>query len=179
MKHQKYVQVLAPSPAGIGIRALILTAAVAIVALALLALGWRGPTWAQEESACEVTDLGTLGTGAGVELTDDGRWTTGDCDSRFRTGSDAHSYRFELVEGGRTRIDLSSGEGDSFLYLLAEDGTRLTHNDDGGAGLDARIERDLTAGRLRRRGDHSRRPRPRSGRLLPYRSSRVTGCDPV
>ncbi len=178
MKHQKYVQVLAMSPAGIGIRALILAAALALAAIALLALGWRGPTWAQEEPACVVTDLGTLSTGAGVELTADGRWTTEDCDSRFRADSDAHSYRFELAEGGRTRINLGSSEGDSFLYLLGGDGRRLAEDDDGGAGLNARVERDLMPGayivEATTVGGRGRGPAD-----FTLTISRVAGCDPV
>ena len=75
-----------------------------------------------------------------------GRWTTEDCDSRFRAGSDAHTYRFQITQGGRVRIDLTSAEGDSYLYLLAEDGSRITDNDDGAANLDARVERDLAPG---------------------------------
>lgn len=76
----------------------------------------------------------------------DGSWTTEECDSRFRIDSDAHTYRFEIVEGGRIKIDLASTDGDSYLYLLAEDGSRITDNDDGGVSLNARIEHDLTPG---------------------------------
>ena len=83
-----------------------------------------------------------------------------------------------MVDGGRIRIDLVSAEGDSFLYLLAEDGRRLTDNDDGGAGLDARIERDLTPGiyvvEATTVGGRSRGPADFSLSI-----SRVTGCEPV
>ena len=48
--------------------------------------------------------------------------------------------------GGRVRIELTSADGDPYLYLLASDGSRITDNDDGGDGLDARIERDLAPG---------------------------------
>ena len=48
--------------------------------------------------------------------------------------------------GGRVRIELTSADGDPCLYLLASDGSRITDNDDGGDGLDARIERDLAPG---------------------------------
>ena len=48
--------------------------------------------------------------------------------------------------GGRVRIELTSADGDPYLYLLASDGSRITDNDDGGDGLDARIERFLPAG---------------------------------
>ena len=176
VKQHKYVQALALPSLNLGMRAL----AIAVVALAvgLLALSWSGSAWAQDESACEVNDLGTLGAEADMELAVNGRWTTEDCDSRFRTGSDAHTYRFEVVEGGRIRIDLISEEGDSFLYLLAEDERRLTDNDDGGAGLDARIERDLTPGvyivEATTVGGRSRGPANFSLSI-----SRVTGCEPV
>ena len=83
-----------------------------------------------------------------------------------------------MVQGGRIRIDLVSEEGDSFLYLLAEDERRLTDNDDGGAGLDARIERDLTPGayvvEATTVGGRSRGPADFSLSI-----SRVTGCEPV
>ena len=39
-----------------------------------------------------------------------------------------------------------NGLRDPYLYLLAEDGTLITGSDDGGAGLDARVERDLLPG---------------------------------
>ena len=48
--------------------------------------------------------------------------------------------------GGRVRIELTSADGDPYLYLLASDGSRITDNDDGGDGLDACIERFLPAG---------------------------------
>ena len=176
VKQRKYARVLALSSVNPGMRALAI--AVAALVVGLLALSWSGAAWAQEEPACEVNDLGTLGAEAGIELVVNGRWTTENCDSRFRTGSDAHTYSFEVVEGGRIRIDLISEEGDSFLYLLAEDGRRLTDNDDGGAGLDARIERDLTPGiyiiEATTVGGRSRGPADFS--LL---ISRVTSCEPV
>ena len=157
-------------------------AAVALIAIVLIAgaLALEGPRtlWAQETSACETIDLGALGGEAESELEAAGRWTTEDCDSRFRPGSDAHTYRFEVTAGGRTRVDLTSGEGDSYLYLLTQDGTRITDNDDGGAGLDARIERDLTPGvylvEVTTVGGRSRGPADFSLSI-----SRVTGCEPT
>ena len=118
------------------------------VALMVGALALEGPSilWAQEETACATTDLGMLGDEAESTLDATGRWTTEDCDSSFRSDSDAHIYRFEVLLGGRIRMDLKSPGGDSYLYLLAEDGVRITDNDDGGAGLNARVERDLTPG---------------------------------
>ena len=96
---------------------------------------------------CETVDLGALDNTPGSKLTASGRWTTEDCDSRFRSNSDAHTYRFEIAAIGRIRIDLTSPEADAYLYLLDSDGNRITENDDGGVGaLDARIERELQAG---------------------------------
>ena len=152
--------------------------ALAALAVALFGLGWNGSVWAQGQAACDVIDLGTLGADTDSELTSAGRWTTRGCDSRFRTGSDARSYRFEVVAGGRIRINLGSAEGDSFLYLMTDDGRRLTDNDDGGAGLDARIERDLAPGiyvvEATTVGGRSRSPAD-----FTLSISRATGCNPV
>ena len=177
MNHHKNVRALALPSVSLGMRALIVAGLAAALAVGLLALGWSGSALAQE-SACEMNDLGALGTEERVELAASGSWTGENCDSRFRTASDAHSYRFELVEGGRIRIDLTSADGDSFLYLLDDDGRRIMDNDDGGAGLDARIERDLTPGvyvvEATTVGGRSRGP-------ADFRLSigRVTGCEPV
>lgn len=132
--------------------------AVALIA-SVLALAGGGAASAQEpvliqaevttqsEPSCETVDLGTLGTTPGSGLEASGRWTTEDCDSRFRSNNDAHTYQFEIAETGRIRIDLMSSDADPYLYLLDEDGNRVTQNDDGGVGgLNARIERELQAG---------------------------------
>ncbi len=125
--------------------ATVLAAAVLVAALAA-----PRPVAAEHPEAghsdCPTQELGELAAEPGLPLAANGRWTTEDCDSRFRAGSDAHSYRFELAGPGRVRIDLRSPEADSYLYLLAEDGSRITDNDDGAAGIDARIERDLESG---------------------------------
>ena len=93
-----------------------------------------------------MTDIGSLVSDSNSRLEAIGRWTTEDCDSRFLTDSDAHYYQFQLAEAGQVRIDLSSDEGDAYVHLLTENGSRLAHDDDSGPGLDARIERDLTPG---------------------------------
>lgn len=121
---------------------LVLTAA-AFIGVALMSTA-PDTLLAQQDPDCRTTDLGTLGTED--ELTASGRWTTNDCDSRFLRDSDAHTYRFEVIETGRIRINLSSDNADAYLYLMNEDGARITDNDDGGAGLDARIERTLDPG---------------------------------
>ena len=120
-----------------------LCAAIALLAGAL-ALEHTEPAAAQTTADCAAIDLGTLGSEDGLEAS--GRWTTEDCDSRFRIDSDAHTYRFEVTAPGRVRIQLSSRDADPYLYLLAEDESRIADDDDGRAVLDARIERDLTPG---------------------------------
>ena len=119
--------------------------AVALIA-GVLALAGAGAVSGQASPGCDARDLGTLSGSADAVLEAKGRWSTGDCDSRFRAGSDAHTYRFRVAVAGRIRIELASADADSYLYLLAEDGTRIADNDDGGDRLDARIERDLAAG---------------------------------
>ena len=119
--------------------------AVAMIA-SMLAVAGSSIALGQETAECEVTDLGTLGSFFDRVLEAEGRWTTEDCDSRFRAGSDAHTYRFEVADASRVRIGLSSAEADAYLYLLAEDGSRIADNDDNGARLDARVERDLAPG---------------------------------
>lgn len=108
--------------------------AIALVAAALIGglLVLEAPHASAQDPECEVTDLGTLG-GETQELEANGRWTTEDCDSAFRAGSDAHSYSFQMEEGGRVRIDLLSSEADSYLYLLSDTGDRIADNDDGAA----------------------------------------------
>ena len=119
--------------------------AVALIG-GVLAVAGAGVAAGQEGEDCPVTRMGTLGAPTSSSLQTDGRWSTEDCESRFRPGSDAHTYRFEIRSPGRVRIELTSAEADPYLYLLAEDGTRLADNDDGGAGLAARVERDLAPG---------------------------------
>ena len=109
----------------------------------VLVLPGPGTVLGQESPDCEVMDLGTL-SDTGLEAA--GRWTTEDCDSRFRDDSDALTYRFQVETAGRVRIDLTSAGADTYVYLLAEDGSRIADNDDGGADNNARIERDLLPG---------------------------------
>ena len=166
----------------IGSRFLKSTRAVAIAGTAVallaaaLALAATGTALGQDTEDCDVADLGTLGSEAGSMLEAQGRWTTEDCDSRFRPGSDAHTYRFHVETPGRVRIGLSSADADSYLYLLATDGSRITDNDDNGDGLDARVERDLAPGtylvEATTVGGRSRGPAD-----FTLTVSRVEGCD--
>ena len=173
----RYLNPKANRLTGLGLRSLAALSALAM--LVLLALYIEGTRTAGAQSAsCETTDLGVLSAEADAELSTDGRWTTNDCDSRFRTDSDAHTYRFELTEGGRIRIGLSSDEADPYLYLLDEDGSRITDNDDGGDGLGARIERDLTPGVYQVEAT-TVGGRGREAADFSLSVSRVAGCDPV
>ena len=149
--------------------------AVALIA-SVVAVAGSSSALGQEAADCEVTDLGTLGSEAGSTLEAVGRWTTEDCDSRFRVGSDAHTYRFEVAEAGRVRIGLTSAEADSYLYLLTEDGSRITDNDDNGARLDARIERDLAPGTYLVEAT-TVAGRDRGAADFTLTVSRVAGCD--
>ena len=166
-----------PLAARLGMRTLAIACAAAVLIVGVLALGGSPSAWGQEEVACEVTDLGTLSVEGG-SLQAKGRWTTEDCDSRFRIDSDAHTYRFQHAEADRVRIDVMSADGDSYLYLLAEDGSRITENDDGGAGLNARIERELAAGvylvEVTTVGGRGRGPAD-----FALSIGHVTGCEPV
>ena len=131
------------------LRALVTAGATIALLAAVLALATASIAVGQDiedTEDCGVTDLGTLGNEAGSLLETEGRWTTEDCDSRFRAGSDAHTYRFQIEAPGRVRIGLTSADADSYLYLLTEDGSRITDDDDNGDGLDARVERDLAPG---------------------------------
>lgn len=162
----------------VGMRTFLTALAVAALMAVVFTLGSVGEVSAQDDAECEVTDLGPLGAEANSGLEAAGQWTTEDCDSRFRAGSDAHTYRFEVVESGRVRIDLTSTEGDSYLYLLSEDGRRIMDNDDGGAGIDARVERDLTPGvYLAEATTVGGRGRGQAGFTIAV--SRVEGCDTV
>ena len=162
---------------GRGMRALAIAGAVVAMVVGMLAAGGFSAASAQTDPACEVNDLGTLFSNSLSGLKAQGRWTTEDCESRFREGSDAHTYRFELASGGRIRIELKS-VADSYLYLLAEDGTRILDDDDGGAGIDARVEADLQPGvymvEATTVGGRGRGPAD-----FTLSVSRVAGCDPV
>ena len=163
---------------GSGVRSATLAGlAVALIA-GMLTLSSSTPASGQDAQDCPVTDMGTLGNAPGSALATDGHWSTEDCDSRFRADTDAHTYRFGITEAGRVRINLSSAGADSRLYLLTDTGLRIADDDDSGALLDARIERDLapgtylveattTGGRLRGQADFT------------LTVSRVEGCEPV
>ncbi|MDE0122358.1 MAG: hypothetical protein OXS33_11610 [bacterium] len=163
------------SVSGPGVRALARACIAFALIASVFALPGLGTVMGQEPPDCEVVDLGTLSEGS---LEASGRWTTEDCDSRFRADSDAHTYRFQVATAGRVRIDLTSAEADPYLYLLAEDGSRIADNDDGGGSIDARVERDLLPGtymiEATTAGGRSRGPAD-----FAVSVSYVSGCEPV
>ncbi len=124
--------------------ALILALAAAAAALALLFT--FDTLSAQEEPRCAATALGQLAPNQDGGLQISGAWSAQDCDSEYRPGIGAQFFEFEVVESGRIRIELASDSADPFLYLAASDGTRIADDDDSGALLNARIERDLAPG---------------------------------
>ena len=136
---------LAPSKKSAKTLSLALVAAMA----ALAVLFAYDATHAQEDPRCAATSLGQLPANADDGLQFDGIWSALDCESEFRPGTGAQYFDFEVVESGRIRIELTSSEADPFLYLTAGDGLRIADDDDSGALLNARIERDLAPGSYR------------------------------
>ena len=164
-------------------RSIVVGLAVALIAGVLASVGTgvasgQQTASGQEVPDCPVTPMGGLGAPAGSAVRAEGSWSTEDCESRFRPGNDAHTYRFEVHSPGRIRIELSSPDADPYLYLLAADGSRLADDDDGGAGLAARVERDLAPGvylvEATTVGGRGRGPAD-----FTLTVSRVAGCDVV
>ncbi|MXV80819.1 MAG: hypothetical protein F4X58_08065 [Chloroflexi bacterium] len=80
-------------------------------------------------------------------LSASGSWSSAECDmSQFLVRRHGLMFEFSLAEPQEVRIDLSSPERDTLLYLLAEDGRLIEADDDTGSGNNARIERALPAG---------------------------------
>ena len=123
-----------------------LLVASAAIAAALAVLFTFGALSAQEDPSCKVTPLGQLSTQTDGGLQFAGTWSTQDCGSEYRPGIGAQYFEFEVVDSGRIRIELTSDSADPYLYMTAEDGTRIADDDDSGALLNARIERDLAPG---------------------------------
>jgi len=70
-----------------------------------------------------------------------------DADDCLRPGGAfQESWQLVLANDMTARIDLESAAFDAFLVLKDSNGDTLATNDDGGAGLNARIDRALTAG---------------------------------
>ena len=93
---------------------------------------------------CEPQHLGALELG--TDLTATGTWTLDTCGSQFVVQHPAFGYSFEMLTGGRVRIDLRSAEGDAVLSLISATAGLISANDDGGERRNSRIERYLQPG---------------------------------
>lgn len=129
-----------PNPVAARLLAALL-AAVAVIAVNPASDAALG----QDDQRCAAAALGRLADPA-APLEASGRWSTADCESELRPGSEASHFEFELAAAGRVRIELTSGSADPYLYLFDSDGNRLADDDDGGRLLNARIERELEPG---------------------------------
>ena len=121
-----------------------LLAALTFLLLCLAFAGWES-VQAQETSAdCPApTSLGELSD----ILSASGVWSGDECDrSQFLDNRPGRLFTFSLAEPAEVRIDLSSSERDTLLYLQSEDGRLIDADDDTGGGVNARIERGLSAG---------------------------------
>jgi hypothetical protein len=115
----------------------------ALTVLALLTMLFSWDT-AHGQSECPPpTDLGVLND----LLTATGDWSDDECDqSRFQEKRPGRLFLFSLAEDAEVRIDLSSPERDTVVYLLDQNGRLIDTDDDTGGGVNARIERLLPAG---------------------------------
>ncbi len=93
---------------------------------------------------CEIVPLGALTPDSPLSAA--GSWSLDTCGSRIVVAHPAHSYLFQLPETGRVRIDLTSAKGDPVVSLATVDGVAIGANDDGGVGLNSRIDQYLPAG---------------------------------
>jgi hypothetical protein len=64
-------------------------------------------------------------------------------DPTLNDGSHYKLFTFMGTAGQTVQIDLMSSDFDSYLYLRDQNGTEITHDDDGGGGLNSRIIRTL------------------------------------
>lgn len=117
---------------------------IATVALLSTLAAWQSIRAQDDSGTCPPpTQLGEL-----IEvLSASGTWSSAECDtSQFLGRRHGQMFEFSLAEPQEVRIDLSSPERDTLLYLLAEDGRLIEADDDTGSGNNARIERALSAG---------------------------------
>lgn len=78
----------------------------------------------------------------------DGRLALGDCEFPFDE-SYVDVYEFTLAAPANVQIDMTSSELDSYVGLFADTGDFLGEDDDSGGGQNARLVRQLDAGRYR------------------------------
>lgn len=78
-----------------------------------------------------------------------GTGTLGDDDCLRANGAWQESWSLDLAADESVRIDMTSEDVDAYLILEDDQGQMVAVDDDGGDGVDARIEVDLTAGSYR------------------------------
>ena len=88
---------------------------------------------------CAMIDIAVPHDGDGVLSSDD-------CRDPYDSDDYADIYRFRLERDARVVIDLSSGSFDAFVRVLDDSGSEIVRDDDGGRGLNSRLEQDLRAG---------------------------------
>jgi Big-like domain-containing protein len=97
---------------------------------------------AHAAEACPVVTTLTLGQRA------DGRLATGDCEFSL-DDSYVDVYEITLTAPMTIQVDMTSAEVDSFIGLFSGTGGFIAEDDDSGGGQNARLVRQLTAGRYR------------------------------
>ncbi len=90
---------------------------------------------------CLTTDLGTVGNA----ITRSDYWSSTDCESSRRSGSNADRYRFRIDRQSEVTIDLTAA-ADAYLYLLTTSLTVIERDDDSGGSGNSRIRTTLAAG---------------------------------
>lgn len=88
---------------------------------------------------CAMIDIAVPHDGDGVLSSDD-------CRDPYDSDDYADIYRFRLEQDARVVVDLSSGSFDAFVRVLDDSRSEIVRDDDGGRGLNSRLEQDLRAG---------------------------------
>ena len=77
-----------------------------------------------------------------------GALATTDCRATFRSGSYADRYTFSGTAGQQVAVSMSSTQFDTYLFLLAPNGTTAAFDDDGGGGITTNSRIPATSGFL-------------------------------
>ena len=93
----------------------------------------------QESTPCPTVSISLDETVSGV--------LESSCDSMNRSERYAKYYTLDMNEGSDVQIDLTSSSMDTYLFLMDSTGELLASDDDGGTGLNSRINHYLEPGR--------------------------------
>lgn len=126
----------------LGLRSLF---ALALLVVAVVAALNGGTAAAQPE--CLIARFESPFGAAALEGSYTSRWSESSCRASMRDGAYASTAEFSLEERLAVTIRLDSIDVDPYLYLLDEAGEVIEFDDDGGTGLNSRIDRVLPAGR--------------------------------